>query len=166
MPEMNMWRMGVPVATPITARDFLAAVSALLLREDHRFAFEEEARDFLSAQFVRSVNSGRAALFLVLQAMKRLSPRDEVVIPAYVCPSVGRAVVKAGLKPVLCDVGPGGSGLDLPSLGCVISRRTLATGQKDRPSKDRAIFVLAGCGKRVLESHKRPKTNRGRTWNQ
>ena len=121
-----MWRMGVPVATPITARDFLAAVSALLLREDHRFAFEEEARDFLSAQFVRSVNSGRAALFLVLQAMKRRSPRDEVVIPAYVCPSVGRAVVKAGLKPVLCDVGPGGSGLDLPSLGCVISRHTLA----------------------------------------
>lgn len=121
-----MWRMGVPVATPVSIGDCLAAALAISRRGAHRPAFEGEVRRLLEATFVRGTNSGRAALFLTLQAMKQFSSRDEVVIPAFVCPSVGRAAVKAGLKPVLCDVGPTGSGLDLNSLERVISRRTLA----------------------------------------
>jgi perosamine synthetase len=124
--DMNTWRMGVPVATPIAAREVFSAARALFSREDHRSAFESEVRDYLDTPFVSSVNSGRAALFLLLQAMKQHTVRNEVVIPAYVCPSVGRAVVKAGLKPVLCDVGTGGSGLDLRSLKRVSGPRTLA----------------------------------------
>lgn len=123
---MQMWRMGVPVATPIMASDFFTAASALAARHDHKSDFERELRAFLGIPFVRCTNSGRAALFLVLRAMKRLSTRAEVVIPAYVCPSLGRAVVKAGLKPVLCDVEAGGSGLDIPYLDRVINRGTLA----------------------------------------
>jgi len=118
--------MGVPVATPITAHDFLQAVWALVKSGECRSAFECAVRDLMSVPFVHSTNSGRSALFITLQAMRRVSSRDEVVIPAFVCPSVGRAVVKAGLKPVLCDVGPGGSGLDADFLGRVATRRTLA----------------------------------------
>lgn len=121
-----MWRMGVPVATPVTVRDFLQAVLALAKFGECRRAFECDIRDLLRVPFVRSTNSGRSALFVTLQAMKRFSPRDEVVIPAFVCPSVGRAVIKAGLKPVLCDVGPGGSGLATEFLERVATQRTLA----------------------------------------
>ncbi len=121
-----MWRMGVPVATPVSSSDCLIGLAALVRRDVDRPALEGEVRNLLGARFVRSTNSGRSALFLTLYAMKQLSPRDEVVIPAFVCPSVGRAVVKAGLKAVLCDVGPGGSGLDLKSLERALSLRTLA----------------------------------------
>src|SRR5690348_7532137 len=107
-----MWRMGVPVATPVGAGELLKALSALARPERYRPEFERAVRILLGSPFVRSTNSGRSALFITLQAMRQSSSRDEVVIPAFVCPSVGRAVIKAGLKPVLCDVGPGGSGLD------------------------------------------------------
>jgi dTDP-4-amino-4,6-dideoxygalactose transaminase len=118
--------MGVPVATPISASDCLAAAAAVLNRDDHREEFERDVRELLSGIHVRSLNSGRAALLVVLQAMKKPEGRDEVVLPAYACPSIGRAVVKAGLKPILCDVGPTGSGLDLQSLVNALNRRTLA----------------------------------------
>src|SRR5258708_1297150 len=103
---MGRFRMGVPVATPISAADCLAGGAALVRRGAHRPAFENEVRNLLGMDFVRSTNSGRSALYFTLQAMKQSSSRNEVVIPAFVCPSVGRAVVKAGLKAVLCDVGP------------------------------------------------------------
>jgi perosamine synthetase len=123
----RMWRMGVPVATPVNAGDFITGLSALVTRREiHRGTFENALRDLLGAPFVRATSSGRAALFFTLKAMKRLSSRDEVVVPAFVCPSVGRAVVKAGLKPVLCDVTSSGSGLDAKSLERALNRRTLA----------------------------------------
>ena len=121
-----MWRMGVPVATPVRAGDLLKALSALAEPERYRPSFEIDVRNLIGAPFVHGTNRGRAALFVTLQAMRQFSSRDEVVIPAFVCPSVGRAVVKAGLKPVLCDVGPGGSGLDAGFLERVATRRTLA----------------------------------------
>lgn len=121
-----MLRMGVPVATPIRTADCIAAATAAVWRRNHRTDFEAEVRDFFGVPFARSLNSGRAALFIVLQTMRQSGARDEVVLPAYACPSIGRAVVKAGLKPVLCDVGPSGSGLDLVSLEAALSGRTLA----------------------------------------
>ena len=123
----QIWRMGVPVATPVGARDFLTGLSALIARREvYISAFENDTRDLLGTPYVRGTNSGRAALFFALQAMKELSSRDEVVVPAFVCPSVGRAVIKAGLKPVLCDVTSSGSGLDAKSLERTLNRRTLA----------------------------------------
>jgi len=123
---MQMWRMGLPVATPIRVADFLTASAAFVMPGNQRSEFEREAREFLDVPFARSTNSGRSALFFVLQAMKRLSTRNEVVLPAYVCPSVGRAVVKAGLKPILCDVAISGSGLNMSCLEQVAGHRTLA----------------------------------------
>jgi len=50
------------------------------------------------------LSSGRAALWLFLRTVATMRPRrKEVVIPAYTCPSIVSAVLKAGLTPVLCD---------------------------------------------------------------
>lgn len=119
-------RMGVPVATPIGVSDWMAAVSGVITGRDEQSMLETEIKALLDVPFAMGVNSGRAALHVTLEAMKRSSGRREVVIPAFACPSVGRAVVKAGLRAVVCDVGPTGSGLDLPSLEQVLSRETLA----------------------------------------
>jgi dTDP-4-amino-4,6-dideoxygalactose transaminase len=63
------------------------------------------------------VSSGRTALAVLLEAMKRRSARREVVIPAYTCFSVASAVVRAGLTIRLCDVDPETLDLDLAALG-------------------------------------------------
>jgi dTDP-4-amino-4,6-dideoxygalactose transaminase len=118
--------MGVPVATSVNAGDCLAGLAALTGHNPYRSLFETDVKNFLEATFVRSTSSGRAALFFTLLGMRRLSFRTEVIIPAFVCPSVARAVVKAGLRPVLCDVGPSGSGLATESLRRAISQQTLA----------------------------------------
>ncbi len=50
-------------------------------------------------------DSGKTALFLVLRALQLLRPgRNEVVLPAWCCPSLPRTVLQAGLKPVLADL--------------------------------------------------------------
>lgn len=51
--------------------------------------------------------SGTAALTLSLMALKK-NGRDKVIIPAYTCPSLLASVLRAGLRPVLCDIEPQG----------------------------------------------------------
>ena len=67
-----------------------------------RFAIELAKYTGLAQGVVTS--SGSAAITLALRAL-RLPVKGEVIIPTYVCRSVGDAVVEAGLTPVLCDVG-------------------------------------------------------------
>jgi dTDP-4-amino-4,6-dideoxygalactose transaminase len=50
------------------------------------------------------VSSGTAALRLTLEALKTLSGRSRVVLPAYTCFSVPGAVLAARLQPTLCDI--------------------------------------------------------------
>jgi dTDP-4-amino-4,6-dideoxygalactose transaminase len=55
-------------------------------------------------------------LAAILLALKRLSNRSRVAIPAYGCPTVVQAVLFAGLDPVLCDVSPRTLNLDPDAL--------------------------------------------------
>jgi perosamine synthetase len=118
--------MGVPVATPVSLRDVGAGVASLFKPGGKVPAFGEDIMSLYGHRPYALVNSGRAALYLVLAAMKGTSLRDEVVIPAFVCPTVGRAVAKAGLRTVLCDVNARDFGPDLDALQQAIGRRTLA----------------------------------------
>jgi dTDP-4-amino-4,6-dideoxygalactose transaminase len=101
---------------------FGAIFRALLLRAGSGSEFE------LCASFPRFVvtPSGTAALTLALQALREGSSRKEVVLPAYTCPSVAAAVIKAGLQPVLCDLSPGGLGVDRDQLASRLGSNTLA----------------------------------------
>jgi dTDP-4-amino-4,6-dideoxygalactose transaminase len=70
--------------------------------------------------------SGTAALTLALQALGKLRSGSEVILPAYTCPSVAAAVIKAGLRPVLCDVRPDSFLMDPAWLEARIGDDTLA----------------------------------------
>jgi len=52
--------------------------------------------------------------------------RNEVIVPAYTCPSVVSAVLKAGLTPVLCDNNLEDLGYDLQALESKLGHKTLA----------------------------------------
>lgn len=75
------------------------------------------------------MSTGRAAMVLALQAMRDLAKdpaRTEVIVPAYTCYSVPASVIKAGLKPRLCDVEPSSLSLDPEALQRFDFSRVLA----------------------------------------
>lgn len=65
--------------------------------------FEEKFAQYLGAKYAIAVSSCTAALHLSLLAGK-ISPGDEVIIPAMTFSSTAQAVLYSGAKPVLVDI--------------------------------------------------------------
>jgi dTDP-4-amino-4,6-dideoxygalactose transaminase len=86
-------------------------------------------RDLSGLPHAWPVSSGRAAMVLILEAMRDAAAapggRDEIIVPAYTCYSVPAAIERAGLKPRLCDVDPGTLGIDVAALARRDFSRTL-----------------------------------------
>src|SRR5262245_43056841 len=101
---MRIGRVVPPVAAPLRWVDIWHAVAGLRSPAPALARFEAQLRRHFSMRHVFLVSSGTAALTLTLKALRSLSDRSEVVIPAYTCPSVAMAVLAAGLRPRLCDI--------------------------------------------------------------
>jgi perosamine synthetase len=114
-----MFRAISPVGHPLS----WAHIPALFRRGPDRIPFLSQ---YYLPGSVYPVSSGTAALTVSLNILKKTSTRKEVVIPAYSCPSLVAAVVKAGLRPVLCDLQRDRLILDLEELGAVAGADTLA----------------------------------------
>ena len=70
-----------------------------------RERFEAACREYHGAKAAFALSSGRAALWVALRALRRVFPkRKKVILPAYTCPTVGRAVLAAGLEGLCVDV--------------------------------------------------------------
>ncbi len=110
---MNIWREVPPTAGfPVSLRDCLRPG-----RVDRDSAgLEEDFKAYLPAAYARLVSSGTAALYVILEAFKNISPKRRVILPAYICPSVAQAVARAGLKIELCDTHAYDFNLDLDAL--------------------------------------------------
>ncbi|MFO1517620.1 MAG: DegT/DnrJ/EryC1/StrS family aminotransferase [Lysobacterales bacterium] len=70
--------------------------------------------------------SGTAALVVALHTLAQRSARREVVVPAYTCPLVARAVAHCGLRLRLCDLAPDRLDFDADSLRRACGEDTLA----------------------------------------
>jgi perosamine synthetase len=87
-------------------RELAAGLGAILEGQPALDRFEAELRSHFGAKHCFLVGSGKAALALILLALRDLHPeRDEVVIPAFTCYSVPSSVLRAGLRIKLCDLG-------------------------------------------------------------
>lgn len=103
---------------PARLRDFLPP---------WRGGFAAQAAAWLDTDWALLTCSGTAALWIALDALKTLAPeRHSVVIPAYTCPLVAEAVLRAGLRPRLCDTAPGHFDLDTQALAGLCDADTLA----------------------------------------
>jgi perosamine synthetase len=106
MRTMKIGRTVPPAAAPLDCHDLWHGILGSMRPERTRRAREQEIREAFGVTDVFLVSSGSAALKLTLTALTSLSPRTEVVIPAYTCFSVPAAILHAGLRPVLCDINP------------------------------------------------------------
>ncbi|HXY61663.1 MAG TPA: aminotransferase class V-fold PLP-dependent enzyme [Nitrospirota bacterium] len=94
-----------PAAAPLKMTDLLNGLRGLMKPGHCSQDLKQELKDYFGVKHVYLVSSGKAALTMILLALKSLSPgRRRVVIPAYTCFSVPSAIVKAGLEVALCDV--------------------------------------------------------------
>jgi perosamine synthetase len=66
---------------------------------------KQELQAYFNKKHCFLVSSGKAALTLILLALKKIHPdRNLVLIPAFACYSVPSAIVRAGLQIQLCDI--------------------------------------------------------------
>ena len=104
---MHLIRTLPPAAAPIFLQDVLSGLSAVHRGQRELDKLSAELKDYFAVQHCFLVSSGRAALTIILQALKERCPhKDRVLIPAYTCYSVPSAIVRAGLKLQLCDMQP------------------------------------------------------------
>lgn len=103
---MNLFKRTLPpAASPIYFRDIINGVKGLFRGRKEVNRFETELKEYFAIKHCFTVSSGKAALTLILQAIKEQNPeRDSVLIPAYICYSVPSAIKRAGLKIILCDI--------------------------------------------------------------
>ncbi|MBI5308963.1 MAG: DegT/DnrJ/EryC1/StrS family aminotransferase [Planctomycetes bacterium] len=109
--------------TPISFFDILAGVTSSFNRP--MAAFEATLKAYTNKKHCSFTNSGTTAFYLILKALKNLSNKTEVVLPAYTAPSLILPIRKAGLKPVLCDISLKTFNMDIPSLGSCVNENTL-----------------------------------------
>ncbi len=89
-------------------------------------AFEAAFARHAGVRHAFLVGSGTSALFVILRALAELSKRTEVVLPAYMVPTLTLAITRAGLVTRLCDVDPATFNLDPARLGDAVGEKTLA----------------------------------------
>ncbi len=72
------------------------------------------------------INFGHSAILIALRAFaSRMPERDEVIVPAYICPSVINTVRRAGFKVRFADIG-NDLNIDPASVAVTLNERTLA----------------------------------------
>ncbi|MBN1667393.1 MAG: DegT/DnrJ/EryC1/StrS aminotransferase family protein [Anaerolineales bacterium] len=115
-----------PVAVPIQGVDLLMGLNALRDPHKHTLHFQQALSDRIGERAVHLVSSGRAALTLILLALRRLSEQKKVIVPAYSCPTVVQSIQAAGLEPLFCDVSATTLDLDREALSQLLDHRPLA----------------------------------------
>lgn len=122
---MRIGRTIPPAAAPVGLKHLAHGLAALCSPHRTLRELEHDICAYFGVRRVFLVSSGTAALTLTLTAMKSLSPRTEVIIPAYTCFSVPAAVLKAGLRPVPCDIDPSNFDYDHALLERALKSTTL-----------------------------------------
>ena len=109
--------------TPVSFSDILQGF--LFSCSHSNIAFESVIKAYTHKKYCYFTNSGTTAFYIILKALKTISTKTEVILPAYTAPSLILPIKKAGLKPVLCDISLKTFNMDTQSLEKYINGNTL-----------------------------------------
>ena len=90
------------------------------------FALSDILASSLATDRVTLTCSGSAALVIAFDYFKHLAIGREIVLPAFTCPLVAHAALKAGLTVNLCDTMPSRFDMDMGMMARIINSDTLA----------------------------------------
>jgi dTDP-4-amino-4,6-dideoxygalactose transaminase len=155
-----MWKAYPRHSVNLSAGCYAALLGALyrgaVLEGPEVKQFEEYFASYIGVRHAVGVSSGRAALYLALQALE-LAPGDEIIMPAYTFHIVPLVIHAYGLKPVFVDVLPGSCNMNPDQIEANITPRTraiLATHMYGQPcdmarvsaiAKAHQLFLLEDC---------------------
>lgn len=117
-----------PAGTPITWSDLASGFAAGLHGTPAEQALLATLRGISERENAWIISSGRAAMVLVLEAMRDVAAnpaRNEIIVPAYTCYSVPASIERAGLVPRPVDIDARTLSLDLTALRKVPTDRVL-----------------------------------------
>ena len=72
---MKIHRTVPPAAAPLSPADLLHAVAGILSPQKYLSSLEKELEEYFGVRRAYLVSSGKTALYLILEALKALSPR-------------------------------------------------------------------------------------------
>lgn len=102
---MRIGRTLPPAAAPLSFRDLFFGLKGIVAGVQEEERLKQEIKEFFNKKHCFLVSSGKAALTLILLALKEIHPeRNQVLMPAFSCYSVPSAIVRAGLQVELCDI--------------------------------------------------------------
>jgi dTDP-4-amino-4,6-dideoxygalactose transaminase len=82
-------------------------------------------QEYFKNENIFLLKSGRQGIKIVLENLD-LKERNEVIVPAFICPAVVEAVQRAGGQPIFSEVEKQGFNLDIENVRNLISSRTRA----------------------------------------
>lgn len=166
---MSIFRETPPTAGfPLYIKDFLSILS----KENRAGSLEDDFKNYLNAPYAKTVYSGTAAFYLILESLKKISPKKTVIIPAFICPLVPLATQRAGLKTVVCDINKDNFDFDLQKLQDLSSKNDdilaiLAVHLGGIPvdfekieqiAQKGKIFIIEDCAQSLGAEYKSKKT--------
>ena len=131
-----------PAAAPIGSAGISSGIRGMFRGRKEIERFRSELKEYFGVRHCFLVSSGKAALALILMALKELSPaRDGVLIPAFTCYSVPSSVIRAGLRIRLCDLQSNGFDFDFAQVSTLLSGTARPRGA-DRADPGRALLAV------------------------
>ncbi len=126
MTSLSMIPHSRPTLSAAEANAVADTIRSGMIGEGERVpAFEAAIAGLVGVGGGAAVSSGTAALHLALLALG-VGPKDEVILPSYVCAALFHAVSMTGAKPVVADIDPQTFNLDPTSARKRLSRQTRA----------------------------------------
>jgi len=112
-------------AVPLSIFEILKGFKSYFGNRSYIEEFEQNFAGYMGSNHAFSFNKCTTSIYIFLKALKKLSNRQEVVIPAYTVPTLVLPIRKAGLKPILCESSLDTFTMDFERLPEVINDNTL-----------------------------------------
>ena len=167
---MSIFREIPPTAGfPISAREYFSAFS----KKNRSASLEEDLKAYLDVPAARITYSGTAAFYIILEALKTLSNKKTVIIPAFICPLVPLAIKRAGLKIKVCDISKNSFNFDIDQLAQLCSDNDILAivaahlggiplefGPIRQIAEKNKIFVIEDCAQSLGAVYKGTKVGK------
>ncbi len=112
-------------AVPLSIFEIVKGLKSFLGQKSYIEEFEREFARYIGSNHAFTFNKCTTSIYIFLKALKKLSNKQEVVIPAYTVPTLVLPIRKAGLTPVLCESSLDTFTMDLDRLPEVLNDNTL-----------------------------------------
>lgn len=110
------------VGLPISLRDLFFG---FFVGKTAQINLAQAISELCNLRYVHFTDSATSSLYIILEVLKNIQNKKEVILPAYTTASLIIAIKKANLKPVLCDISLEDFNLDVNLLANLVSGETL-----------------------------------------